>query len=103
MRPFQWSKSHSVYVPEMDAEHRALILLGNELHDAARSGAGLEVVCRCVRALLASLEDHFSHEEHPMRTSEYPSFEWHNRQHDDARRQLRAFASRVENGDSEAP
>jgi hemerythrin-like metal-binding protein len=103
MRLFQWSKSHSVYVPEMDAEHRALILLGKELHEAAESGAGSDVLRQCVRALIASLEDHLSHEEHLMRTSRYSSFEWHKRQHDGARRQLKHFASRIEGGDTEAP
>jgi hemerythrin len=32
MSLFKWSSAHSVYLPEIDAEHRAIYRLGNELH-----------------------------------------------------------------------
>jgi hemerythrin-like metal-binding protein len=88
-----------VFVPEMDAEHRALILLGKQLQEAAAAGAGGDVLGQTARALTASLEDHLSHEEKLMRSSQYPSFDWHKRQHDGARRSLKGFTKRIERGD----
>ena len=39
MSPFKWSSAHSTYLPEIDAEHRALYRLGDELHKALLAGA----------------------------------------------------------------
>ena len=39
MSLFKWSNAHSVYLPEIDAEHRTLYRLGDELHKAVLAGA----------------------------------------------------------------
>ena len=39
MSLFKWSSAYSVYLPEIDAEHREIYRLGNELHKALLAGA----------------------------------------------------------------
>ena len=35
MRLFQWSKMHAVFIPEIDAEHKNMFRLADELRQAA--------------------------------------------------------------------
>jgi hemerythrin len=100
---FKWTKLHAAYVPEVDAEHRNIFRLGEELQQAAAAAAGSEKIQEITRTLLAACEDHFSHEEQLMKAAEYPTFAWHKQQHDGARRRLKQFASLIEGGDPDAP
>jgi len=102
MKRYKQGGRHSVYISELDAEHRTLFRIGEELHRAVVAKAGPGPVGEVVRALLAHVEDHFTHEERLMRRSGYPAIDWHKRQHDGVRRHLKRYAKRVESGDIEA-
>ena len=103
MPMFQWSRQYAVFVPEIDAEHRAIFTMGAELERAAASHAPKARMREMVRALAGHAEDHFTHEERLMREVRYQAFEWHKKQHDGVRRRLKEFAKRIETGDREAP
>lgn len=91
MRALKWSKKYEVFVPELDAEHRNVFRITEELHTSvAARGAG-EHVHTLLNELLADLEEHFRHEEQLMRAARYPSFEWHKRQHETVRNRVKAF------------
>jgi hemerythrin-like metal-binding protein len=102
MSLFKWSSAHSVYLPEIDAEHRALYRLGDELHKAMLAGADPVHLKPVVDNLLESAEQHFRHEERLMRAIHYTSFDWHKRQHDAVRKKAKALAKRIDAGDSAA-
>jgi hemerythrin len=102
MSLFKWSSAHSVYLPEIDAEHRALYRLGDELHKALMAGADPAHLKPIVVNLLESAEQHFRHEERLMRAIHYTSFDWHKGQHDAARKKVRALAKRIDAGDAAA-
>ena len=102
MSLFKWSSAHSVYLPEIDAEHRALYMLGNELHKAMLAGADPVHLKPIVDNLLESAEQHFRHEERLMRAIHYTSFDWHKGQHDAVRKKAKALAKRIDAGDSAA-
>src|ERR1035437_6073099 len=102
MSLFKWSSAHSVYLPEIDAEHRALYVLGNELHKAMLAGADPAPPKPIVMKLLESPEQHFRHEERLMRAIHYTAFDWHKGQHDAVRKKAKALAKRVAGGDSAA-
>ncbi|MCX6627796.1 MAG: hemerythrin family protein [Candidatus Solibacter sp.] len=99
MSLFKWSSAHSVYLPEIDAEHRAIYLLGDELHKALLAGAGVAHLQPILVNLLESSEQHFRHEERLMRAVHYTACAWHKRQHDAARKRAKALAKRIEGGD----
>ena len=105
MRLFNWTKQNAAYIPEIDAEHRTLYRLGDELHKAALAGAGPEQVQAMMEELIAGAEDHFSHEERLMRAAQYPAsaFDWHKQQHDGVRRRVQQFVASYKQGDTEAP
>ena len=102
MSLFKWSGAHSIYLPEIDAEHRAIYLLGDELHKALLAGADPAHLKPILANLLETAEEHFRHEERLMRAMHYTSFEWHKRQHNAARKRAKALAGRIESGDTAA-
>ncbi len=100
MSLFKWSSAHSVYLPELDEEHRKLYRVGDELHKALLAGAKAGTLQPILANLLALAEQHFRHEERLMRAIHYTAFDWHKRQHDAARKKLKSAAKRVAGGDS---
>ena len=103
MALFQWNDRNVVYLPEIDAEHRSIFLIAGELHEALLGSATPENVRAALRNLLAETEMHFQHEERLMRDLDYPSYEWHKRQHDTVRKRAKALAPGIAGGDSGAP
>jgi hemerythrin-like metal-binding protein len=84
VRTLQWTDEHSVFVPEIDEEHRALFEISQELRRAVLNRepqARLEVLSGRVATRMAS---HFQHEERLMRLSRYSALNWHERQHQSA-------------------
>jgi hemerythrin len=102
MSTFKWSSDHSIYLPEIDAEHRALYRLGDELHKALLAGADAAQQKRLMANLLESAEEHFRHEERLMRAMHYTAFAWHKSQHDAVRKRARSAVTHMEKGDSGA-
>ena len=102
MRLFKWSKRYAVFVPEIDAEHKDIFRLADELHQAVVGGAPADRAPAILRELIARGEDHFVHEELLMRSTSYPASAWHKGQHDTVRKRVNEFAPRIEGGDGEA-
>jgi hemerythrin len=102
MQRFKWSKARAIFLPEVDAEHRNLFHLADELEAAVLAKAGAGQVLETLRALIAAIEDHFSHEERQMRSTHYPSYSWHKQQHDTLRKRMSQFVSMIESGDGQA-
>ena len=103
MALFHWTQQYAVYLPEIDAEHRAMFLAGAELERAAAAHVPKARLREMIRALADHAEDHFTHEERMMREVRYEAFEWHKKQHDGVRRRLKEFGKRIEANDREAP
>ena len=102
MRLFHWTQAKSIFVSELDAEHRNLYKLSDEVRAAVAAGALPADYTPTVRALLAAAEEHYLHEERMMQRAHYPLLKWHKRQHDTARARAAAFLARTEAGDAEA-
>jgi hemerythrin len=102
MSLFKWSSAYSIYLPEIDAEHRAIYRLGDELHKALLAGGGPAQLKPILVNLLESAEQHFRHEERLMRAIHYNAFAWHKGQHNAARKRSKALAKRIVGGDSAA-
>ena len=102
MRVFKWSKMHAVFIPEIDAEHKNIFRLAEELDRAVAGGAPAERAQAILRELISSGENHFAHEERLMRATHYAGAAWHKRQHDTVRKRVKEFAPRVEGGEKQA-
>ena len=103
MQHFKWTKAHAVYLPQVDAEHRNLFRMAEELHQAVRTGSEPARVRELVRPLLVGIEEHFAHEERLMRSVACPAYDWHKLQHDTARKTASQLIEALEQDDLEAP
>src|SRR5690349_24934545 len=103
VRPFKWARKNEVFVPELDAEHRNLFRITEELRSAVEAEAPDERVRALFDALTADTEEHFRHEERLMRLAAYSAYQWHKGQHDTLRKRARVLAAQWQSGDREAP
>ena len=62
--PFaEWSDEFSVGVEKIDRDHKRLLALLNELHDALEAGERPEVTGKVLDGLVLYVGYHFAHEE----------------------------------------
>jgi hemerythrin len=87
-----------VYLPEIDAEHRALFSLGEELQKGLEKGTELSVLRPILVNLIATADAHFKHEERIMKAAHYSAYGWHKKQHDAVRWRVRRMVKRIDAG-----
>ena len=102
MAPSKRRALHSVYIPKLDAEHKVIHEAVAELRQTIQEGALTEQARDALQALLYRLNAHLTGEERMMRTSDYPGYAWHKRQHDAVRNRVKGFTGRVADGDAGA-
>jgi hemerythrin-like metal-binding protein len=95
---FKWSRAHSVHLPEIDTEHRALFRLGEQLRKSISNGTDLASLRPALSNLIATVEEHFVHEERIMKAAHYPALRWHKKQHDALRLRMRPRLKRIRAG-----
>ena len=61
-----------MYLPQVDAEHRELFRMAEEIHQAARAGAEAARVSELVGPSATAIEEHFAHEERMMQSAAVP-------------------------------
>jgi hemerythrin len=76
-----WNPEFSVRSPVLDQQHKALIGIINQLHDAMLRGALAEDMRRILQELIWYAESHFTSEEALMRRAAYPRLAAHHVQH----------------------
>jgi hemerythrin len=103
MQHFKWTKAHAIFLPEVDAEHRNLFRMAEDLHQAVQAGQDKPQVQALMQSLIASVEEHFAHEERLMKSANCESYEWHRHQHDTLRKKAKLFTEEFEAGDERAP
>ena len=99
---FKWSKDLSVYLPEIDAEHRALFRIAADLHKATLAGSKPAQIRPILLNLQEAVEEHFRHEERLMRVVHYAAFQWHKGQHDTVRKKLKQTIKALDAGERDA-
>ena len=78
---FSWSDSYSVNSPAMDAQHKQLINMINNLHDAMSSGKGKEVLGSTLDGLISYAQTHFVEEEKLMAKVNFAELAAHKVEH----------------------
>jgi len=101
MSLFHRSGGYTIFISEIDAEHRMLFRMVDELETVFAS-RGRKGHSELLQSLAAHAQTHFAHEERLMRESRYSALAWHKQQHAGARRQLKRFIHRIEGGDHKA-
>ncbi len=88
-----------VNVPEIDAQHEALVELINQLHQAMIDGRGREVLGRLMSALVNHTRSHFAYEEKLMTEHAFPGLGKHREEHDRLLQHIEELARRFDDGD----
>ena len=88
-----WKEEFSVNVRSFDAQHKKLIDLINQLHEAMTRGRGKDVMERVIGELVMYTKFHFTNEEDLMRDTGFPGLERHQQLHAELTRQVMEFQS----------
>ncbi len=76
-----WNEKFSVGVSRFDEEHKQLMNLINQLHDAMKTGQGRQVIGDVLQGLISYTRNHFASEERLMKAYAYPGYEGHKKEH----------------------
>ena len=98
MALIQWDESFEIKFREIDDQHKRLVAMANDLHDAMREGKGKQTLGVILNGLAVYTKTHFETEERYFRQFEYPETAAHVRQHDDFVRQVDEFRAAYESG-----
>lgn len=90
----EWTDEYSVNVPEMDDQHRKLIGLINDLHDAMRSGKGKDSIERILKELVDYSRIHFTAEEDLIEAHGYPGYQRQKESHAELTRKVLDFQTK---------
>jgi hemerythrin len=82
MALIEWSEKLSVNIPSIDGQHKVLIGLINQLHDAMKSGKSKEMIGTVLHQLIDYTKLHFAHEEECMAKTCFAYLKDHQCQHD---------------------
>jgi len=93
-----WNDSYSVKVRRFDDQHKKLIDLVNQLHEAMKAGKGSAILNDVLGPLAAYTQTHFSEEERLMLYNGYPGYMEHKKAHDQLVAHVRDFQKQVEAG-----
>jgi hemerythrin len=77
-----WNDRYSVGVRSLDAQHRQLIDILNQLHQAMSTANSQQVLPALMRQLSQYATAHLQAEERMLRAQGYPGFAQHKAQHD---------------------
>ncbi len=78
----EWKETYSVNVQEIDGEHKKLIGMINELHEAMKVGKGKTIISSILKKMIDYATTHFGTEEKYMRVFDFPGFAEHKSEHD---------------------
>lgn len=87
----EWKPQYSVGVLEIDAQHRRLLEVINQLHDAMKTGGNSRALTVVVNELVGYTRYHFAFEEKMLEDAGYPDLDEHRRKHRAMVGQVEAF------------
>ncbi len=97
-----WNEKMSVGVEVLDADHKKLIALLNDLHDGIIAGRGTERLGRVLDGLVDYIGTHFAHEENYFTQTGYPDAEEHIQEHRALTKLVKDVQARYNQGKFEA-
>lgn len=79
---FPWNDSYSVQIGIIDMQHKNLVKLVNDLHQAMVVGRGKDKLGKILSSLISYTRAHFKTEEHFLESHRYPDYATHKSEHD---------------------
>ena len=95
-----WGPMLEVGVKEIDAQHRKLVDLANELSDAQIAGKAKDALGKTLAELVRYTVSHFATEERLMDQHKYPATAEHKQLHKDLVKTVSDFKAKFDKGDA---
>lgn len=96
----EWSNDLSVGIEEIDAQHKVLVDLLNQMHEAIQQRHATQVTSSIIDQLGEYTRVHFAVEESLMRILHYPEYERHKEEHEQLIEQLSELRAKLDTGKS---
>ncbi len=94
----EWSDTLSVGIEEIDEQHKVLVDLVNQMHEAIHQRHGSDVVIGILGKLAEYTRIHFAVEESLMRILNYPGYEEHKEIHEELLHTVQDLQEKVASG-----
>lgn len=98
MSLIEWKDSLSVKIMDIDNQHRELIRILNELHEAMKTGKAKNVLNDILNRLIGYTKSHFKTEERLFILHKYPLAEQHIAEHDNFVNKVAEFKKKFDSG-----
>ena len=95
---FIWNDSYKTGINTIDTQHKKLVDLINELHDAMTKGQGSQALGKIVNGLLDYTVIHFTTEERLLKQAGYADFDAHKKIHDAFTAKVREMKKDLDGG-----
>lgn len=93
-----WKNEYSVNIKEIDDQHKKLITMINQLHDAMKEQKGKDALKPILQELIRYCATHFAAEEKLMMAHAYPDFNEHRDKHQKMTAKVLALQDDVNSG-----
>lgn len=100
MALFVWNDNFSVNIKHVDEQHKKLVNMLNNLHDAMRLGKGSQILGKILVELVGYVETHFTTEEKLMSTYRFPEYNSHKLEHTKLTQKAVELQENVQQGQS---
>jgi hemerythrin len=100
MALIEWNPAFSVKVKKFDDQHKKLVDLINELHDAMKAGEGNTLLGSVLQSLITYTGTHFSDEIKLMQANSYPELAKHKAEHDKFVAQVLEMQQKFQSGNA---
>lgn len=98
MAYFEWAQDMIIDGGPIDADHRNLVDLVNELHTATSQGHGHEVIKSIMERVMRYTKEHLAREEQIMASIHFPNLDKHKQGHAKFAKQLGELQLKYEQG-----
>ncbi len=95
---FNWSEDYSVKNNGIDNQHKKLVDLINDLHNAMKEGKGKEILGKIIGELISYTKFHFKAEENLMLQNNYPEYKNHKAEHEAFTNKVIEFEEKFKRG-----
>ncbi len=100
MAIMEWNPTFSVKIKKFDDQHKKLVELLNQLHDAMKAGQGNAMLGPVLQSLINYTATHFKDEEQVMQANGYPELAAHKAEHEKLVKQVLDLQKQFQSGSS---
>ncbi len=93
-----WNDNLNIGIIQIDAQHKNLVNMLNQLYEAMSSGKGKDIINKIIQEMAGYTVTHFSTEEKLMQQYGYPEFVQHKKEHELFVKKVQEFKNEIQNG-----